>query len=624
MIQQTPVPSTTNILVNQQGSAITRNDSQEEDDDDQDSTSTSFKPLSKINFKKSFCPVFLKKSFDSDSLLGLATESGSESIACDSAIENEASNVVDNIFQDNIENAEKENSETFLVSANSDKVVALKDFAFGNQENFFQLSEDLKIPLNIPKDQSLDIPIRENLPPRSSRTYEDLSLIEEMTEHSSMNSNARSQDATPRIKDIKEEASVHKPKIIKKTHSLESPRVTCYGKMTKVCSDLKLPSKSNPATPREDACELSSKKPLFAQNKLKIVAKRYQRSPPREAKVDSGQVPKPIQTKTGLTLTQPVKEERTMPRSASSCSLVLRSSPQPLDRQISKSTENIPGLIPKYRKQKYDHVQSKVKKYIEDMQKEKTKPKVSESKNNISRSCSSLSRSSLLKPSSEDLLDVDKRPKTADSAILKLQRPEKEESKPLRKSISKSETNLRPGNLRKSVTSPLSKSTFSIGLMGAIYDSSEEELTQLTAIFNDDGLSSKAESLLDLVAKERKSKQEAKKVITELQTSYDDLLQKYAAAENALDKVRFGIKPSDSGAREETFAMAEKVAEKIANFKISETQMRRGKPSHKKTLKVNHSISKDKLVGISNEVRMVLTSIILSRDRSSNEALIDN
>ena len=134
MIQHTEVPSTTNILVKQQESAISRNDSQEEDEE---STSTSFKPVSKINFKKSFCPVFLKKSFDSDSLLGLATESGSESIACDSAIENEANNIVDNIFQDNIENAEKENSETFLVSANSDKVVALKDFAFGNQENFF-------------------------------------------------------------------------------------------------------------------------------------------------------------------------------------------------------------------------------------------------------------------------------------------------------------------------------------------------------------------------------------------------------------------------------------------------------------------------------------------------------
>ena len=60
MKQDIIVPSATNNLVNTEESAISRND--EEDD----STSTSFKPVSKINFKKSFCPVFLKKSFDSD------------------------------------------------------------------------------------------------------------------------------------------------------------------------------------------------------------------------------------------------------------------------------------------------------------------------------------------------------------------------------------------------------------------------------------------------------------------------------------------------------------------------------------------------------------------------------
>ena len=152
--------------------------------------------------------------------------------------------------------------------------------------------------------------------------------------------------------------------------------------------------------------------------------------------------------------------------------------------------------------------------------------------------------------------------------------------------------------------SNFSKSSFSIGHIGAIYDTSEEEdLTQLTAIYNGDDLSTKAESLLDLVAKERKSKQEAKKVINELQTSYDDLLQKYAAAENALDKVRFGIKPKEDGSRHEAFTMAEKIAEKIAHYHLEETkdakQRKRVKSSK---LNVDIQTAKDKLVGLSNQV----------------------
>ena len=38
------------------------------------------------------------------------------------------------------------------------------------------------------------------------------------------------------------------------------------------------------------------------------------------------------------------------------------------------------------------------------------------------------------------------------------------------------------------------------------------------------------------MVEERRGKQEAKKVLKELQTNYDTLLQKFAAAENALGK----------------------------------------------------------------------------------------
>ena len=613
-----PVTNTYLVNDNTNTSAIidkpSENDKQDEDDEEE-SKSTTLGAVSKISFRKTFCPVFQKKSFESDSILGLTTESGSESINCDSAIESEANNVADNIFQDNIENnVDPENSETFLVSASSDTIVALKDFAFDKQENYFQVPGDLKIPLDIPKTQMLDIPLKETFTSRSSKTFEDLSLIEEITEHSSI-STIKSREVTPRsfeqsLNPLQEEENrsvisqpeeiCHKPKILQKTYSFESPR-SINSKINRVRSDfdVTLPSKSNPATPREDKDENEVKENIktkkFAQNKPKIVAKRYQRSPPRETKseVGTGSVPKPIQTKTGLILTQPVKDENERvlgKRSASSASLILRNSPQPLNRQISKSTENIPRLIPQYRKEKYDHVESKVKKYIEDAKKMKANSRSKE----LSRSCSNLLKQ-------KNVVDIESRPRTADASLRSREEPAP--NKTLRKSISKSETNLKRSK-HLATPSNFSKSSFSIGHIGAIYDTSEEEdLTQLTAIYNGDDLSTKAESLLDLVAKERKSKQEAKKVINELQTSYDDLLQKYAAAENALDKVRFGIKPKEDGSRHEAFTMAEKIAEKIAHYHLEETkdakQRKRVKSSK---LNVDIQTAKDKLVGLSNQV----------------------
>ena len=72
------------------------------------------------------------------------------------------------------------------------------------------------------------------------------------------------------------------------------------------------------------------------------------------------------------------------------------------------------------------------------------------------------------------------------------------------------------------------------------------------------------EDLLELVLQERHGKQETKKVLTELQTSYDSLLHKYAAAENALDKVRFGGKPPKDSDKVEVDTQAEKVAARMA------------------------------------------------------------
>ena len=414
------------------------------------------------------------------------------------------------------------------------------------------------------------------------------------------------------IKVIDHKEKAHKPRILQKTLSLDSPRVVSNNKITKICSeiDCKLPSKSNPATPREDQNDNEkNKKPKFAQNKPKVVSKRYQRSPPR----DSPSVPKPIQTKTGLVVTQVEREPGpVMGRSSSSASLILRSSPQPLDRQVSKSTENIgAGQIPRYKRQKYDHVESKVKKYIEESQRNNSKQSRLQRKKELSSSSSSL-----VKMTSNDLPVpvLEARPKTADATTHKLSRLGGGglQKLKMKRSLSKSETNLKHCKVL-STPSFLSKSSFSIGHIGAIYDTSEEEeVTQLTAIYKDETLDTKAGSLLDLVAKERKSKQEAKKVITELQTSFDDLLQRYAAAENALDKVRFGIKPSDDGSRQETFTMAEKVAEKIASFEIKEKHERSvGAFEIRKTDK-KMQMAREKIIGILNQVLTRLLNFWMS------------
>ena len=375
--------------------------------DQEESQSTKIIELNKINFKKPGLQVFEKKSFDSDSILGLTTESGSESLNCDSTIETEANIVADNIFQDNIENCQDSehgrDEDTFLVSANSDQVFTVKDFAFDNQENFFDINESLHIPLDpdSAKNHSLDIPFNQPFSsqifksPRSSKTFEDLSLIEEITEHSSL-STIKSKELSPSPRTEEDQSlsqcnkkqsspvaprqsklinllnkKSHKPKILQKTLSLDSPRGVPV-KIGKIGSDLdqKLPSKSNPVTPREESTAGPERKSIFAPVKPKLVSRRFQRSPPRDSRTATPpSVAKPIQTKTGLTVTQPqpARSEESLSRSASSASLILRSSGQPLRRQISKSIDNVHSGTVLVRNRKYQHVGSKVKRYIEDI-----------------------------------------------------------------------------------------------------------------------------------------------------------------------------------------------------------------------------------------------------------------
>lgn len=77
-----------------------------------------------------------------------------------------------------------------------------------------------------------------------------------------------------------------------------------------------------------------------------------------------------------------------------------------------------------------------------------------------------------------------------------------------------------------------------------------------------------------MYVKERKGKQEAKKVLDELKSNYENLLQKFAAAENALDVVRFGGQPPPvDESREQTFRLADDFAERIGQFKVEESDL---------------------------------------------------
>ena len=77
-----------------------------------------------------------------------------------------------------------------------------------------------------------------------------------------------------------------------------------------------------------------------------------------------------------------------------------------------------------------------------------------------------------------------------------------------------------------------------------------------------------------MYVKERKGKQEAKKVLDELKSNYENLLQKFAAAENALDVVRFGGQPPPvDESREQTFRLADDFADRIGQFKVDESDL---------------------------------------------------
>eukprot|EP00096_Caligus_rogercresseyi_P006917 TRINITY_DN2397_c0_g1_i1.p1 TRINITY_DN2397_c0_g1~~TRINITY_DN2397_c0_g1_i1.p1 ORF type:complete len:1159 (-),score=499.33 TRINITY_DN2397_c0_g1_i1:548-4024(-) len=93
-----------------------------------------------------------------------------------------------------------------------------------------------------------------------------------------------------------------------------------------------------------------------------------------------------------------------------------------------------------------------------------------------------------------------------------------------------------------------SKSKFDSSRISRLLDNISDEEAMEEVI--DSAAEVDVEDILTLAYNERRDKQEAKKVLSQLQTNYDMLQRKYAEAENTIDKLRFGGSVSGGGLRE--------------------------------------------------------------------------
>jgi len=495
----------------------------------------------------------------------------------------------------------RDRPDNIFIEANSEDSVVIEDFAFSKQQNFFNIPPDCKLPLNITNlsvgappcgDEESSDQLTPVITPIGNGSFfphitdpapapDSLSLIEEVTEHSSC-STVKTSSSIARTNifyktpTLVRTATSHVPKILKPMSPRESPRDSTKSLRPRLRAlDSTLPSKSQPSTPREDEAA-SEGKERFAKAKPRLVGRRFLRSsPPREMTQAPHQDPRPmadqpVQTKTGLTLTRPKKESESPPmsRCTSSASLLLHPPAGGLSRSLSRSSGS---LVTSHPRPSFKHVESKVKQYIKDV---KSLPR-----RELSKSCCNLSppKNTLAVPT------MSERPRTAEAAptlrsyisshhLEKI--PRFQQKGNLQAVKSKSETNLQIAV--DFVQSPLqiSKSSMSLAFSNfdKLFESSGEESTRTTILkekasdnMEEEEVTVFPEDLLAMVFQERQGKQETKKVLNELQCSYDQLLHKYAAAENALDKVRFGAKPpAEQGDRAEAFNMADKVADKIA------------------------------------------------------------
>ena len=204
----------------------------------------------------------------------------------------------------------RDRPDNVFIEANSEDSVVIEDFAFSKQQNFFNIPPDCKLPLSITNlsvcapprgDEESSDQLTPVITPVGDATFfphlaepapapASLSLIEEVTEHSTCSTVRSSSSITRRNASNSTPTSVrtatsHVPRIVKPMSPRESPRDSTKSLRPRLRAlDSTLPSKSQPSTPREDE-PTSEGKERFAKARPRLVGRRFLRSsPPREMK----------------------------------------------------------------------------------------------------------------------------------------------------------------------------------------------------------------------------------------------------------------------------------------------------------------------------------------------------
>uniref|UniRef100_A0A0K2UJ73 Uncharacterized protein n=1 Tax=Lepeophtheirus salmonis TaxID=72036 RepID=A0A0K2UJ73_LEPSM len=148
----------------------------------------------------------------------------------------------------------------------------------------------------------------------------------------------------------------------------------------------------------------------------------------------------------------------------------------------------------------------------------------------------------------------------------------------------------------KSADNLNSKSKFDTSRISRLLDNiSDEEAMEevIDSAAEDDEIVIDVENILSLALNERRDKQEAKKVLSQLQTNYDRLQRKYAEAENTIDKLRFGTAATHSSNSSINKASTPTLPKDFLNY----TSTHNTSSNNSSSIKLNNE---DLLSGISN------------------------
>ena len=320
----------------------------------------------------------------------------------------------------------------------------------------------------------------------------------------------------------------HCPKILDSPRDLQVPAVPPLKRLSGEIGPEFLPSRSNPGTPRtannpeETHLSIPADVPTIAAKKSAIP--RYVRNPRSKSFSPSPVLRKTKQSNNAFADAAPRCCQVSREKSQSISNLAM--SPSLGDGNAAKNSRSDPNLNLVGGKNAFKHVKSKVRQYIEDV---KNLSKTKEEKSfQLSPGRKSLSMSNLGSEAQDQGLS------NAVAGTNNLNRMKAFIStsnlEDLRVTLKKHTSD---GHQQTSTTDLRFDRTRLSRLLDNLSDSDEDPVAEI-----DQDLTLDVEEVLMLAWEERKEKQEAKKVLSQLQENYDILQRKFADAENRIDKMR--------------------------------------------------------------------------------------